>query len=58
MVTTAFSWLVLHARSLTAIAAFCSATYGLWLAWAPLGYIVPAVFVLACLTWSHLKGVQ
>lgn len=29
---------------------------GLWLAWPPLGLIVPGGLLFACATWRHLRG--
>lgn len=48
--------IVRHAEALVAFTAFAVFSAGFWLAWPPLGLIVPGGIVLGSLTWKHLRG--
>ena len=45
-----------HPRDSVAVGAFIALAAGFWLAWPPLGLIVPSVFVLGRLVWSQAAG--
>jgi hypothetical protein len=42
-------------RNLLALASFAALAAGFWLAWPPLGLIVPGGIVFAALAWSHVR---
>jgi hypothetical protein len=48
--------LVAARRSLAATAAFAALAAGFWMAWRPLGLIVPGAIVFGALVWSHYRG--
>jgi hypothetical protein len=50
------AWLVSNARNLLAVASLLAIAVGFWLAWQPLGFIVPGTVVFGLLCWSHLRG--
>lgn len=49
-------WLAGNAQNLLAIAALASIGVGLWMAWPPLGLIVPGGIVFGALAWTRIKG--
>lgn len=44
------------AASWAAALALAAIAAGFWLAWAPLGLIVPGCIVFGCVSWSYLRG--
>lgn len=45
-------------RAAMAVGSFVAMAVGFWLAWAPLGLIVPGAIVFGSLTYSHLTGAE
>jgi hypothetical protein len=45
-------------RNTAAVVAFAAVTVGCAMERLSLGLIVPGVFVLTCLVWSHVHGVE
>lgn len=43
------------ARNLLATLAFVGMVIGFWMAWPPLGLIVPCGLLFGCLVWTHLR---
>lgn len=50
------SWTGNNARGLAALLSLLSLAAGFWLAWPPLGLIVPGAVVFGCLAYSHVRG--
>ena len=48
-------WLVSNAANLLATLSLAAISYGCWLAWPPLGWIVPGSIIFSCLAWSRVK---
>jgi hypothetical protein len=45
-----------NGESLAATLAFAAIAAGFWLAWPPLGLIVPGAIVFLCLVFTRLRG--
>lgn len=43
-------------RDLLAIGAILGLSVGCWLAWPPLGLIVPSLLILGGLVWTHTRN--
>lgn len=48
--------LLANAANLLALASLVMIGVGFWLAWEPLGLIIPGVLVFACLIWGRLRA--
>lgn len=49
------TWLSDNAPNLLATASLAAIAAGCWMAWPPLGLIVPGVIVFGCLTMDRLR---
>jgi hypothetical protein len=47
--------LLKNSHSITAFISFCTFSVGWYLAWPPLGFIIPSTLIFACLAWQHLR---
>lgn len=49
-------WLASNSRGILAFVALLAIAAGFWMAYSPLGLIVPGALVFGLLCWSHLRG--
>lgn len=51
-----FRFLMANAANLLATTALAAIAAGCWMAWQPLGLIVPGVIVFGCLAYTRTRG--
>lgn len=49
-------WAGRNAADLLAAGSLLAVGAGFWMAWRPLGLIVPGAIVFGCLAWGRLRG--
>lgn len=52
------AWIRINDVGLLATGSLAAISAGFWLAWPPLGLIVPGSLVFACLVYAHLTGAR